>query len=244
MVTKTDMDNSMNKLSSTLTDNFKKMLDESINELKNTIIDNLKKSNEMLQMKVTALENEVTALKESNIDLVKRTEAGFQHGRLNQIILSGVPADVKHEDLEEQSIKILNQIKIHKINERDVAACHRVGKNHDTILRFVNRKDAEDTLSNRNKLKDLDRRLVGLDRDINIYVKQNLSPYMNKLAYYCRVLKRSNLVEKVTSFKGVIKVTRKVGPDGSRMVTSVIGHKQDLLKFCPNLDEVLNMEAS
>ena len=81
MVTKTDMDNSMNKLSSTLTENFKKMLDESINELKNTIIDNLKKSNEMLQMKVTALESEVTALKESNIDLVKRTEAGFQHGR-------------------------------------------------------------------------------------------------------------------------------------------------------------------
>ena len=111
MVTKTELDISISKLSLNLTENFKKMLDDSINELKNTIIDNLKKSNEILQTKVATLENEITALKESNIDLVKRTEAAFQHGRLNQIIVSGIPADVKHEDLEDKCIGILNQIK-------------------------------------------------------------------------------------------------------------------------------------
>ena len=36
----------------------------------------------------------------------------------------------------------------YKIGTRDIEACHRLG-NNDAIVRFVNRKDAEDCLLNR-----------------------------------------------------------------------------------------------
>ena len=112
-----------------------------------------------------------------------------------------------------------------------------MGKNHDTIIRFVNRKDAEDCLSNSKKLRDINLEEVGIEKDVNIYVNQNLSPYMNKLAYYCRILKRRNLVEKVTTFKGVVKITRKVN---SRMVATKIGHKCDIVKLFPNFEKILS----
>ena len=239
MVTKAELDKSIETLSNTMTANFKKMLDDSIQILKDTIIDNLKKSNENLQQRVILLEKEVNDLKTEHIEITKRSEAAFQHGRLNQIIISGIPSSVGHDELEETSRRILNEIKQHKVAERDVAACHRLGKNGDTILRFVNRKDAEESILNGNKLKNLDGEKVGLTKGkLNIYINQNLSPFMNKLAYYCRVLKRHNLIEKVTTFKGVIKIFRQEGT-----VKSIIGHKHDLLKLFPNLDALVEAES-
>ena len=154
MVTKQQLDDAVSSLS----DSFKTMLSHSIDELKNTIIENLKKSNDMLQIKVkdlqndvANLQNEVASLKEANIEITKRTETAFQHGRLNQLIISGIPEVIGHDQLEEKCIVVLNSIKDNKINERDIAACHRLGKKNDTIIRFLNRKDAEDCLDNRKK---------------------------------------------------------------------------------------------
>ena len=145
----------------------------------------------------------------ANIELTSRCEAAFQHERLNQIIISGIPSSVVDENLEETACRILNEVKSFKVNERDIAACHRLGNKHETILRFVNRKDAEDSLYNRNKLKDLNGETVGLaEGKVDIYINPSLSPYMKKLAFYCRVLQRQNFVAKVTSYKGVVKIFR------------------------------------
>ena len=237
MVTKRDLD----KLNDDLSANFQAILTQSIEELKNTIIDNLKKSNELLQIKVKSLENEIDLLKESNVEYVKHTEASLQHGRLENIILSGIPESVQQVELEDKSRAILNFYKVNPVECRDIAACHRVGKKPDVILRFVNRKDAEDCLANRKKLKNLDLEALGFEPGTKIFVNENLSPYMSKIAYYCRTLKRQNLIEKVTTFKGVVKIFRLIdgSPGRNRTVTNVIGHKQDLQKIFPNLDEFL-----
>ena len=213
------------------------MLDESISELKNTIIKNLKKSNEDLQLRVCQLEKQVESLQTANINLEKSTEAALQHGRLEQIVISGIPARVDHDNLEGMCVDIINGVTDSDITSRDIAACHRLGKKDDTILRFVNRKDAEDCLSNRSKLKTLDREALGLDPETMIFFRENLSPYMNKLAYYCRILKRKNLIEKVTTYKGVVKIFMTLS--GNRVVR-VIGHKKDLENIFDNLDELLN----
>ena len=177
-------------------------------------------------------------LKEENIQLEKRTEASLQHGRLEQVIVSGIPAGVNHEGLEEATLNILNEIKSYKCSSRDVAACHRIGKNNDTILRFINRKDAEDCFANRNKLKNIQREAHGLGAEDKVFVRENLSPYVSKLAYFCRVLKRKDLLDKVTTFKGVVKVFRYVN---NRTVCNVIGHKNDLQLIFPNLDDLLEV---
>ena len=225
MVRKEELDAAIDGLK----EHFKVELAASINEIKNSIIESLRVSNENLQKRVFALEGEVETLKEEKIDLEKRVEAGFQHGRLEQIVIQGIPARVKHEDLEEVSLGILNDIKDQTISSRDISACHRLGKtNENTILRFVNRKDVDDCLKNRKKLEVINREAHGLAPGAKIYIRENMSPYMGKLAYYCRVLKRKNFLNKVTTFKGVVKFFRTVE---NRTVTNVIDHKQELEGF-------------
>ena len=91
---------------------------------------------------------------------------------------------------------------------------------------------------NRKKLESFDREKVGLEPDTKIFINENLSPYMAKLAFYCRVLKRKHLIAKLTTFKGVIKINRTV--DG-RPLSKVIGHKKDLELIFPNLNDLLNV---
>ena len=107
----------------------------------------------------------------------------------------------------------------------------------------MNRKDADDCLKNRKKLRDFDREAVGLQTDAAIFVNENLSPYISKLSYYCRQLKRKGLVDKTTCFKGVVKVTRTVQDNlgDNRIESAVISHKQDLETLFPNLDVILNL---
>ena len=237
VLTKVDIDEAITSMSTKLTSSFQTMLDNSINEIKNSIIENLRLSNQNLQDRVNSLEREVKELKEAHVTLERSSEAAFQHGRLEQVVISGIPAEVEHKDLEEKSLRILNEIKNVQIQSRDIAACHRLGKKNDTIIRFINRKDADDCFENRMKLKNINREEHGLAPGANIYIRENLSPYISKLAYYCRELKRREYIEKVTTFKGVIKIFRTV--ENSRMVKSVIGHKEDLLKIFPNLNEIL-----
>ena len=116
MVTKKDLDN----LSAYLTANVQAILTQSIEESKNTIIDNLKKSNELLQIKVKSLENEVDSLKKSNIEYVKYTEASLQHGKLENIILSGIPESVQHDELEDKSRAILNFCKVDPVKSTEI----------------------------------------------------------------------------------------------------------------------------
>ena len=215
---------------------FNTKLAASIEEIKNSVIESLKKSNETLQLRVSALESEVKTLKDEKIYLEKRVEAGFQHGRLEQLVIQGIPVEVTHENLENVCTDILNDIKDHKVTSRDISACHRLKKDSDlTILRFINRKDVDDCISNRKKLENINKEARGLPPGAKIYVRENLSPYMGKLAYHCRVLKRKNLIDKVTTFKGVVKIFRTVG---DRSVTNVIGHKNDLEKIF-NLEDMV-----
>ena len=122
MVNKTELNEAIDSLSDRLSENFKQMLQNSIDILKNTIIENLKKSNMELQVRVSSLENEVTLLKQANIEMTKTTEASFQHGRLNQIIVSGIPSCIEHGELEATTIGILNKIKSFEVDEKDVEA--------------------------------------------------------------------------------------------------------------------------
>ena len=100
VLTKVDIDEAITSMSAKLTSSFKAMLDNSINEIKNSIIETLRLSNQNLQLRVKSLENELKEVKEAHVALEKRTEAAVQHGRLEQVVTSRIPAAVEHKDLE------------------------------------------------------------------------------------------------------------------------------------------------
>ena len=81
-----------------------------------------------------------------------------QHGRGNNVILSGIPESVSEDLLEESVISILADIDV-LLESQDIEACHRFGKpNRDrslkTIVLFVNRKNCKKVLFNKNKLRE------------------------------------------------------------------------------------------
>ena len=237
MVTKQQLDDCIEKLSTDLTGKLKSMLDESISNIKDTIIENLKVSNEKLQVRVGLLENPVIDLVNEKIEKEKEIQATLQHSRLNQIIISGIPVDIEQTKLEATSIQILNKRKDYKIGTRDIESCHRLG-NNDAIVRFIIRKDAEDCLLNRKNLRQLNNSEVGIGVNTKIFVSEHLSPFMSKLAYHCRVLKRKSLVTAIRTYRGVIKVG--VKNDLDILGWHKIGHMNDLIKIFGNLDNLLN----
>ena len=101
-----------------------------------------------------------------------------------------------------------------KCESSDIEAIHRLpGKNEankPTIVKFASRKTVVAVFKNKSKLKNLESLNVeidGLNNDINIYIRPNLSPYFKTLAYNCRLLKRNNLIERVlTEDDGTLKI--------------------------------------
>ena len=190
MVTKQQLDESLNQMRKDLTET----INESIKGLQEHIIDNLVKANKELQDKVDKLEMEL--------------QASLQYNRLNNIIISGIPGAVDHKDLKGISLGVLNSCLDEPITARAFEGCHRVSsKSEDVVCRLVNRGDVEDALDNRNKLQTINKTAVGLPRGTGqIYLNTHLTPYNSKLAYFCRQLKKKKKVSKINIRKGKIKI--------------------------------------
>ena len=173
----------------------------SIQSIKDTVIQKLLESNQMLQNKVTTLEKQVLQLQIDH-------ETSNQYNRQNNILISGTPSTVDHEDLENVAVKLLNKVNAPSIvNNRDFEACHRVSeKSNVVVCRLVNRKDVEQALSNRGKLKNLNPADIDLPPSTGgIYLNEHLTPYFSKLAFYCRRLKKKNCIKKCPQIKGSSK---------------------------------------
>ena len=99
MVTKQQLDDSL----AALRKDLKLDIDESINILRKQIIDQLVDSNKLLQKKVGDLENKVQKLE-------REINSTQQYNRLNNLIISGIPAVVDHSDLKQKAIGIMNTV--------------------------------------------------------------------------------------------------------------------------------------
>ena len=102
-----------------------------------------------------------------------------------------------------------------------------------TIISFVNRKYAKKALHNRKNLKHLDKSSIGLSNSNNIFINENLTPMNNKLAFYCRKLKRGGYVEKPFSREGVVCIKCRDFQDGK---TIKVLHFNTLVDLFPNFD--------
>ena len=129
---------------------------------------------------------------------------------------SGIPKSVAPKDLENFILCILQEIGIN-LDKSRIVACHRLGNTDRTIVKFLNRKDAENVYSNKKKLKDVDIsclfsdddmqgrkdmtagsqndwRKEGLSRKRKIFVSQNLCPYYRYLYGLVKEKKAEGLI--------------------------------------------------
>ena len=110
-----------------------------INNLKDTVIKRLQEENQNLQQKGNKLEEKIVKLETEQNSLA-------QYGRRNNIVISGIPDFIDHNNLENTVISMMSGINA-KIEENDIEACHRFGKpdvtskSKKTVARFANRKN-------------------------------------------------------------------------------------------------------
>ena len=83
----------------------------------------------------------------------------FQKQRENTIEICGIPTEVANVELEKTVVEILSSISC-SITPEDIQACHRLSTKN-TIVKFVNRKNAVLAIGNRKLLKNMETSSLG-----------------------------------------------------------------------------------
>ena len=184
-----------------------------IGDIRDSVIKALISDNQLLKDRVRKLELELAE--------------NQQYQRGSNIVISGIPSSITDEQVESKVVDILNKINV-PVCPRDIQAAHRIGRDKQrTIVRFVNRKDAEAAISNRSTLKDVDVTSFGT----KIYIEENFCPFLSKIGYMCRQLKRSKHIFSTWMGMGrvFIKVREKDKP-------SIINHPDELITDYPGFE--------
>ena len=119
------------------------------------------------------------------------------------------------------------------ITPSEIDAIHRLpsrGKTGPIIVRFTGRKRRDKVLERGREINNYDLKRVGIDNQNKIYINEDLSPYMKKLAYFCRKLRKEKIIAKTKSEYGIIKI--KIREDDHRW--KKITHEQDLMDIFPD----------
>ena len=145
-------------------------------------IDLLVKKNEQLTSQVSVAQNGWKFCKKLSILQVANSWSLKENINWNSIwggnawTFSGIPTSVKSKDLENFIPCLLQEIGI-DLDKSRIVACYRLGKTDRTIVKFLNRKDAENVYLKKRELKDVDISCLlsrGLSRKRKIFISQNL----------------------------------------------------------------------
>ena len=79
-------------------------------------------------------------------------------------------------------------------------------KKTKTIVQFINRKHAKKALINKKGLININKFSLRLSSSDYIFMKENLTPMNNKIAFHCRKLKRNEQIDRGYSRDGVIHI--------------------------------------
>lgn len=161
---------------------FKEDTNSNFNNLntKFSVIDKIITENNVLKTNIIQLENK--------IELMERRQIS------NDIIIDGIPEN-KTEDcsqLVQQICKELNtNINVSMIND-----CHRIGYNRNNarprkiLATFINHQDKTNILKSRQIRRNFSTKYMGIQPDMPIYIRENLTTKGNKLFKEARDLKK------------------------------------------------------
>ena len=133
-----------------------------------------------LESQLLVTKNVNTLLQERVIDLERQCWANAQYSRRECLEVSGIPDNVKQNDLEDKVLTIFKKVGC-DIKSDNIEACHRVGRQNNVIIKFSKRKDCQQVFSVKKDLSKLDMKEVDLPEGTQIYINQSLCPYYKSL---------------------------------------------------------------
>ena len=193
--------------------------------------DDLKKENETLQSKFmiavktsTTLSINHKKLNDRVIEMERNTHRLELLSRRECTEIAGVPSSITNDLLEEHVILIFETVGV-VMEPMDIVACHRLGESGRVIVKLLNRKDAQNVLKEKNKLRSIN--LFDVNTDTNnkrkTFINQSLCPYYRKLYGLVKDLNNRGLIDSFWIVNGTIKIRQS---SQSRPIS--ITHESDL----------------
>ena len=191
-----------------------------------------------LDSEVSRMNDSFTKLSDEMHQLDCRLVECEQYPRRDNIIISGIPDNVSQNDLKDQVYDIVDAIGLN-LPDNSISACHRLPKGRSrwpakTIVRFVNREDAEFCLSNRNKLKS--RGVRNNLNGLNLRIYENLCKSNNDVLHMGKWLQENGYIKSYFLRNGFVKI---VVNEGDQPVK--VNHPQLLRDRFPIIPENLHM---
>ena len=192
---------------------FKKRLNVIENNIKCSINDQVNKIMSFIKDPsiIKVLKNHDKKLRSKIADLeMKLHESGLSLNRLdhynqrNIIEIQGIPSNVADEALEDKVVNVFKSLNI-DIKRSDIERCHRLGKANPkiTVVRFVNRKHAEEALTKKSDLKKIGNVNLNFESKVVLFFTENLTPFNQPLTWKCLELKRAGEIRSSWSSKGL-----------------------------------------
>ena len=181
------------------------------------LIDNLKGETEENSKQVTVNYTEIQRL---DRDIIVTN----QYNRRENLVIDGIPEDIKQEHLENTCLAIIHDLGFSAVSSYEVVACLRLKKRvgdttRPTIIRFVNRKVTEFCLKNSWRLDHLNTNWV-------LSFREDLCVGNQAILTECEKLKNNGLINKVFTYNGFVKVVKKCQNGSLR--TLKLSHMKDL----------------
>ena len=203
-----------------------------LEEMNSSDLNKLKKNNnkddllgyiQSLRCKVDELKSYQLIAK--RVQLLERSQLNsLQYQRRESIEICGLPQSIKDEELESSCRDLLQDIGCGTIKGSAIHACHRLKNRDKTIIRFVNRKNADKALHNKKKLANIDKKKYGLtEGNPGIFINESLCRPMQFLSFKVRKAYHAKKIKSYNLWKG--KLSIKCNDDKDY----VISHIDDLI---------------
>lgn len=166
-----------------LKDCFQHLKDDTAKNFENlntkfSAIDKIITENQTLKTHISQLENKIEAIERRQI--------------ANDIVIDGVPEN-KNENCTILIQNIGKELNV-KISDSMINDCHRVGFNHNNtrprriLISFSNHQTKVNFLKARQIVRNFSSRYIGVQPDVPIYIRENLTTKGNKLFKQARDL--------------------------------------------------------
>ena len=174
---------------------------------------------------LTTLSINYKKLNDRIIEMERNMHRIEQYSRRKCIEIAEVLTSITNNLLEEHAILIFEKIGV-VMEAMDIVACHRLGETGRVIVKLLNRKDAQNVLEEKHKLRSInlyDDDNTHTNNKREIFLNQSLCVHYKKL--YCMVkdLNDKGLIDSFWIGNGTIQIR-----ESSRSKPMSITHESDL----------------
>ena len=179
-------------------------IDENIKNIKDVLLKGIAEENVRQLNRIQAIEGKnydarliilenkehdrkIEALEYRQSMLEKTCNVDGQRMRERNLELHGFPNSIEDDDLEPTAINLFESINVY-CEKKDIQGVHRLPARKGStckpvIIKFVNRKLAEEILEKRTRFRDTDFEAYDLPPEKRIFVNLNLSPALKELDF-------------------------------------------------------------